>query len=121
MASRLAEADPRLSILVIEQGANNRDVPSVVHPVFYLQNLVPSSTTAIFYQGNRAEQLAGRAPIVPSGGVLGGGSSINFMVYSRAQRSDWDSWKTSGWSAEEILPFVKKVRSRARSGPSRHG
>jgi choline dehydrogenase-like flavoprotein len=32
VAGRLAEADPGLSILVIEQGPNNLDVPTVVHP-----------------------------------------------------------------------------------------
>jgi alcohol oxidase len=112
VAARLAEADPNLTILVIERGANNRDVPSVVTPAFYLQNLLPTSKTAIFYKGNKAEQLAGREPIVPSGGTLGGGSSINFMMYTRAQRSDFESWKTPGWSADELVPFLKKVRDQ---------
>lgn len=44
-----------------------------------------------------------------TGGVLGGGSSTNMMMYSRAQRSDWDSWNTLGWSADEMLPFLRKV------------
>lgn len=110
VAARLAEADPNLSILVIERGANNRDVPSVVNPAFFLQHLLPTSKTAIFYQGNKSDHLAGRAPIVPSGGTLGGGSSINFMMYTRGQRSDFDSWKTAGWSADELIPFLKKVR-----------
>ena len=34
---------------------------------------------------------------------------MNWMVYTRAQRSDFDSWKTPGWSADEMLPFLKKV------------
>jgi choline dehydrogenase-like flavoprotein len=46
---------------------------------------------------------------VPAGGVLGGGSSINLMMYSRAQRSDWDAWQTPGWSADEMIPYLKKV------------
>lgn len=109
IAGRLAEADPDLSILVIEGGANNRGVASIVHPVFFLQNIVPTSTTAIFYKGNKAKQLANREPIVPCGGTLGGGSSINFMMYTRAQRSDFDSWKMPGWSADEMWPFLKKA------------
>jgi choline dehydrogenase-like flavoprotein len=98
--------------LVIEGGANNYHVPSVIHPALFLTHLAPTSTTAIFYKGNRAKQLGDREPIVPSGGVLGGGSSINFMMYTRAQRSDFDSWKSPGWSADEIKPFLKKVRTR---------
>ena len=109
IAGRLAAADPKLSVLVIEGGANNHNEPTVVHPALFLNHLAPTSTTAIFYKGNKAEQLGGREPIVPSGGTLGGGSSINFMMYTRAQRSDFDSWKTEGWSADEVKPFLNKV------------
>lgn len=80
VAGRLAEADPGLSILVIEGGANNYNVPNIVNPLLYYQHLAPNSTTAIFYKAKAAEQLAGRESIVPSGGTLGGGSSINFMM-----------------------------------------
>ncbi|PKS05176.1 hypothetical protein jhhlp_008544 [Lomentospora prolificans] len=111
VAARLAEADPNLSILVIEGGANNRNVQSVVHPAFYLQNLQPSTKTAIFYKGNKAPQLADREPIVPSGGTLGGGSSINFMMYTRGQREDFDAWNTAGWSADELKPFLRKLET----------
>ncbi|KAI0126264.1 alcohol oxidase-like protein [Xylariales sp. AK1849] len=111
VASRLAEADPDLSILVVEGGSNNYNVPSVVHPAFFLQHLLPTSKTAIFHKANKAEQLAGREPIVPTGGMLGGGSSINFMMYTRGQRSDFDSWQTPGWSADEVLPFMKKLET----------
>ncbi|UQC84061.1 GMC oxidoreductase [Colletotrichum lupini] len=72
LAGRLAAADPQLSILVIEGGTNNRDVPNVVHPAFFLDHLAPTSKTAIFYQGNVSDKLAGRGPIVPAGGILGG-------------------------------------------------
>lgn len=110
VAGRLAEADPTLSVLVIEGGANNHNVPSVVYPAFFLQNLQPSTKTAIFYQGNKASQLADREPIVPSGGTLGGGSSINFMMYTRGQRDDFDAWNTEGWSSDELRPYLNKVR-----------
>lgn len=109
IAGRLAAADPNLSILVIEQGQDNYNVPTITNPALYLTHLAPTSTTALFYKGNKAAQLADREAIVPSGGTLGGGSSINFMMYTRAQRSDFDSWKTPGWSADELLPYLKKV------------
>ncbi|KAK3328178.1 alcohol oxidase-like protein [Cercophora scortea] len=122
VAGRLAAADPSLTILVIEGGANNYNVPTIVNPVFYLSNIVPGSKTAIFYQGNKSAALADREPIVPSGGTLGGGSSINFMMYTRAQRDDYDSWKTPGWSSEEVLPFLKKLETYHPEGDSQvHG
>ncbi|RYP19658.1 hypothetical protein DL765_003251 [Monosporascus sp. GIB2] len=122
IAGRLAEADPGLSILVIEGGRNNVDLPSVVYPCFFLQNLQPATRTALFYKGKKSPQLADREPIVPSGGVLGGGSSINFMVYTRPQRSDYDSWNTPGWSTNELLPYIKKLETYHGPGEAdRHG
>lgn len=35
VAGRLAEADPKLQILVIEQGPNNYGLPEVVYPALY--------------------------------------------------------------------------------------
>jgi hypothetical protein len=31
------------------------------------------------------------------------------MMYTRAQRDDFESWKTEGWSADEMLEKMKKV------------
>jgi len=111
VAGRLAEADRELSILVIEQGPNNYNAPEVVYPALYPRNLWPSSKYTLFHQGKASKELAGRSPIVPSGGTLGGGSAINWMVYTRGQRSDFDSWKTEGWSAEELKPFLNKLET----------
>ncbi|RYP04331.1 hypothetical protein DL764_004524 [Monosporascus ibericus] len=94
VAARLADADPNLSILVIEGGPNNHNVPTVVVPMFFLTHLMPGNKMALFYQGKKEKQLADREVIVPSGSVLGGGSSINLTMYARPQRVDFDSWKT---------------------------
>ncbi len=109
IASRLAEADPGLSILVIEGGPNNLDVPTIVHPALFLSALIPTSNATIFYKGNKESHINDRELIVPSGGTLGGGSSINIMMYSRAQRADFDRWNVPGWSAEDMIPYLKKV------------
>ncbi|KAI0441220.1 GMC oxidoreductase-domain-containing protein [Xylaria telfairii] len=111
VAGRLAEADPNLSILVIERGPDNYGDPSVVTPAMFPTHLAPGSKTAIFYQARKSDYLAGREVIVPSGGILGGGSSINFMMYTRAQRDDYDSWETPGWTADELYPFLKKLET----------
>lgn len=47
--------------------------------------------------------------IVPAGGSLGGGSAINFMVYARAQETDFDDWETEGWSGKDMIPCLRKV------------
>ena len=109
-AGRLALADPSLSILLIEGGRNNLNDPSVTTPAVYLSHLAPNSQTAIFYKSQASKELLGREAIVPMGGILGGGSSINFMMYTRAQAVDYDSWNTEGWDFESVLPSFKRVK-----------
>lgn len=59
------------------------------------------------------------------GGILGGGSSINFMMYTRAQGADFDKWNTPGWSATDMLPVCNKLESFQQNEPgidkSKHG
>lgn len=53
-----------------------------------------------------------------AGKVLGGGSAINGMVYTRGARRDYDGWAASGctgWSWDDVLPFFK--RSEHYDGP----
>lgn len=108
VAARLADADPALSILVIESGTDN-EMPTVSVPALFLAHLSPESKTNEFHVTRGAPEVAGRNLVVPTGSILGGGSSTNMMAYSRAQRCDWDSWGVPGWSADEMLPFLKKV------------
>ncbi|XP_022209537.2 glucose dehydrogenase [FAD, quinone] [Drosophila obscura] len=47
----------------------------------------------------------------PKGRGIGGTSLINFMLYTRGHRRDYDDWaaaNNSGWSYDEILPYFKK-------------
>lgn len=109
-------------ILLIEQGPNSYNVPEVRQPALYPRNLFPSSKYTLFWQTTKSPQLAGRAPIVPSGGTLGGGSAINWMVYTRGQRDDFDAWETPGWSADELLPFLNKLETyHGKGDKDRHG
>ncbi|KAI0023436.1 GMC oxidoreductase [Xylariomycetidae sp. FL0641] len=122
VAGRLAEADPSLSILVIEAGGDNYNLDKVVTPAQFPLHLRPDSDTTLFYKATKSTYLADRECVVPAGGVLGGGSSINFMMYTRAQRDDYDSWNMPGWSAEELLPYMKKLETYHGPDPaSQHG
>ncbi|KAK7409602.1 hypothetical protein QQX98_008197 [Neonectria punicea] len=111
IASRLAEADPTISILMIEQGKNNFNVETVIYPALFERNTKPDSDTALFWKANKSPQLADREPIVETGGILGGGSSINWMVYTRGQWDDFDSWNSSGWTANDVLPYLTKLET----------
>jgi alcohol oxidase len=111
IAGRLAKANPSLEILVVESGIDTKDNPQITTPAIYLANIAPGSNTATFYKSKPSEHLAGREAVVPMGGCLGGGSSINFMMYTRAQGVDFESWDTPGWSPKELLPLLKKTET----------
>ncbi|CAE6457691.1 unnamed protein product [Rhizoctonia solani] len=110
-AGRLAKANPQLDILLVEQGPNNFNEPNVVTPGLFLTHQAPDSKTAIFWKGNKSAALNGRSPIVPTGRILGGGSSINFLKYTRASASDFDDWNTDGWSSKDMLPLLRKMET----------
>ncbi len=54
------------------------------------------SKTASFYYSRPSEWLGGRRAVVPCAHILGGGSSINFMMYTRASASDYDDFQAKG-------------------------
>jgi len=109
VAGRLAKRFPTLQILIIEAGRNNFDDPLVRTPAFCIHHLKPDSQTAHFHVSKPSPHVAGRSNTVASGGVLGGGSSINFMMYTRASASDYDDWNTEGWTFEELKPLLLQV------------
>lgn len=112
VAARLSDAHPSLSILVVERGQDSRDDPAVTNPLFFIENILnlgEPNPRMRHYQGQQESSAAGRAMVVPVGNILGGGSSINMLTYTRAQREDMDGWNAPGWSADEILPYMKKV------------
>lgn len=82
VAGRLANLDHKLSVLLIEGGENNLNNPWVFRPGIYPRNMKLDSKTATFYESKPSKWLAGRKAIVPCANILGGGSSINFMVSS---------------------------------------
>ncbi|KAF8864338.1 putative alcohol oxidase [Acephala macrosclerotiorum] len=124
-AGRLAKANPDLKILLVEGGRNNFNDPTVTNPAVYLSHLAPDSKTALFYKSKASKHLNDREAIVPMGGMLGGGSSINFMMYTRAQGIDFDSFETEGWTAKDMLPLCNKLETFHPKGPgfdqSKHG
>lgn len=56
-------------------------------------------------------ELEGNVCNWPKGRALGGTSVINFMIYQRGHRRDYDNWAANGnrgWSYNEVLPYFLK-------------
>ncbi|KXN85514.1 Alcohol oxidase [Leucoagaricus sp. SymC.cos] len=114
VAGRLAFADPNLKVMLIEGGANNRDDPWVYRPGIFVRNMQRDGVNdkATFYvDTEKSKHLRGRRSIVPAANILGGGSSINFQMYTRASGSDWDDFKQPGWTAKDLLPLMKRLEN----------
>lgn len=81
------------------------------------------SKTATFYESRPSKWLSGRKAVVPCAHILGGGSSINFMMYTRASASDYDDFQAKGWTTDELLPLMRKIETyqRPSHNPEVHG
>lgn len=69
-------------------------------------------------------QLGERRMHWPRGKVLGGSSSINYMVYIRGHRDNYDEWQqlgNAGWGYAEVLPYFKRAENNGRGADEFHG
>ncbi|KAI0310619.1 alcohol oxidase-like protein [Amylostereum chailletii] len=126
VAGRLAAASPALKILILEAGPGTQDLPQHVQPARYLHHLRSTTSTIRFHQEPPSTALGGRANIVACGQCLGGGSSVNFMTYTRASASDYDAWETvyknPGWGSKDLIPLLEKSETyQVKEGAKTHG
>lgn len=109
VSRRLAE-NPDVNVLLLEAGGTD-DVPSVVDPGQWFQNL--GSERDWSFLGEPNPHLNGRSIFSNMGKVLGGGSSINTMVWARGHRDDWDFFASESgdmsWSYEAVLDLYRRV------------
>src|SRR3984885_9073652 len=86
IARRLAE-NPEVKVLLLEAGGSD-DVPGVTDANQWPSNL--GSERDWSFQSEPDPALNGRTIPFSMGKVLGGGSSINLMIWARGHRNDWD-------------------------------
>ncbi|KAJ7606674.1 hypothetical protein FB45DRAFT_807572 [Roridomyces roridus] len=111
-ATRLAEAFPERSILILERGPTTKGKKEHIQPGLYMNHLAQDTKTTVTHVSSPSEDVGGRSVGVPIGQCVGGSSSVNFMVYSRPSASDLDEWETAygnpGWNADSMIPMFQR-------------
>ncbi|KAF8186595.1 GMC oxidoreductase-domain-containing protein [Mycena galopus ATCC 62051] len=112
IAGRLAAADSALRILIVESGAHSKDKPFHVQPGRYMNNMMcPEPGMFTVHETRISANLNGRSLRASNANCIGGGGSINAMMYVRAAASDYDDWEklgNPGWGSVDLIPLAKK-------------
>ncbi|PSN57091.1 hypothetical protein C0J52_01328 [Blattella germanica] len=110
VANRLSEIK-KWKVLLLEAGIEEPFVADV--PAF--ANMLQQSNIDWMYR-TQPEKYSCKALLNggcgwPRGKVMGGSSVLNFMIYVRGNRADYDGWAemgNHGWSYEDVMPYFLK-------------
>ena len=94
-------------VLVIESGGPD-DAPTIANPSIWFYNV--GGPLDYHLPVTPSARLNNRTFNMALGHVLGGGSSINAMVWTRGMQRDYDGWAkngAAGWSFADVLPVFK--------------
>jgi choline dehydrogenase len=109
VARRLAE-NPAVRVLLLEAGGDD-DLPSISEAGGWPMNL--GSERDWGFQSQPSSDLNGRTVPLPMGKVLGGGSSINLMIWARGHRGDWDFFAEEAgdpaWNYQSVLNIYRRI------------
>lgn len=93
LASRLSE-NPEVSVLLLERGPVNDTWLSRI-PIFS-SNILRSDGGASSWLCEPMKYCNDRRSLFFCGEIMGGGSRINSMVYSRGTAADYNAWAAMG-------------------------
>ncbi|GIY85933.1 l-sorbose 1-dehydrogenase [Caerostris extrusa] len=110
LASRLSE-DECVKVLLLEAGGKIDPITEVPVLALFTENTdmdwqyktVPQARAAGGYENKQMPYARGKG--------IGGSSILNFLLYVRGNKSDYDLWEklgASGWSWKNVLPYFLK-------------
>jgi choline dehydrogenase len=108
-------------VLLLEAGGED-DAAAICTPALFSQ-----LQDSPYDWGDRTlpqPHMQGRRIYIPQGKALGGSSSINYMIYIRGNRADYDHWASlgnTGWSYDEVLPYFIKAENNQTFADDYHG
>jgi choline dehydrogenase len=109
VAGRLA-VETSARVLVLEAGGTDQ-VEAVQNPGLWPTNI--RSERDWGHSALSRASVNGRSLILPMGKVVGGGSSINVMIWARGHKSDFERWaEETGdprWRYERVLDIYRRI------------
>ena len=119
VANRLVNAGKR--VLLVEAGPPDNS-KFIEMPATFAK--VIGTERSWIYESDPEPAVGGRKVPIPQGRTLGGGSSINAMLYIRGQAQDYDAWRDlgcPGWGYDDVLPVFRRIESNERLAGHFHG
>src|SRR5580658_3066710 len=95
-------------VLVVESGGPD-EAPTIANPSIWFYNV--GGPLDYHLPVTPSPRLNNRAFNMALGHVVGGGSSINAMVWARGMQRDYDGWAANGakgWAFADVLPVFKE-------------
>ncbi|MDI7864177.1 GMC family oxidoreductase [Rhizobiaceae bacterium n13] len=122
VAARLAECGTA-RVLLLEAGGDDA-AESVMNPAQWPLNLGTGRDWG--FVGEPAPELYDRRLPLSMGKGLGGGSSINVMVWARGHKEDWNHFAAEAnddaWGYESVLGYYRRIEDwRGTPDPVRRG
>jgi choline dehydrogenase len=116
VASRLSE-DPKVQVLLLEAGQEDLVHKNIAIPL--AAGELQKTSIDWQYLTDPQPHTVDRIHHWPRGKVMGGCSSINWMLYVRGCAADYDMWSDQfgcrGWSYKEVLPYFLRSENRVVS------
>ncbi|KAL1582501.1 hypothetical protein WHR41_08793 [Cladosporium halotolerans] len=109
VAARLTE-NPDVKVAVVEAGKDLTLDPQVYTPSLY-PTLIGREKYDWCFETIPQESANGKKYSMPRGKLLGGSSAINYLMYVRGSRADYDGWErmgNKGWGWEGMAPYFRK-------------
>lgn len=109
VARRLADRDS-IRVLLLEAGGDER-IEAVRKAQIWMSNL--GGPRDWQFEAEPGPGLCGRRAALPMGKVLGGGSSVNGMIWARGHKNDFDDWAEqtgdAGWRYSSVLDLYRRI------------
>ncbi|MDE2385608.1 MAG: GMC family oxidoreductase N-terminal domain-containing protein [Alphaproteobacteria bacterium] len=128
VAARALVKEKQARVLLLERGPARASGLSrflLPMPAAWMKGIAGSDVVEL-HEPVPQKHLNGRAPKVGQANILGGGSSVNAMVYTRGQAEDYDGWdkflgSKGKWAYAEMLKHFRAMEYNHEFNDLWHG